>query len=116
MSISLDVHLLSGKSASLEVEADASLESLKQCAQSALGAGKGRLLNASGEVLDAASTVTEAKCKSGDVLTLHVNPVQLRTTGQAADSVRLPHSWVIDLWLHGVVPTVVVTVVPCSRS
>ena len=36
MSISVDVHLLSGKSASLDVEADASVESLKQRAQSAL--------------------------------------------------------------------------------
>ena len=30
MSISVDVHLLSGKRASLEVEADASVESLKR--------------------------------------------------------------------------------------
>ena len=36
MSISVDVHLLSGKRASVEVEADASVESLKQRAQSAL--------------------------------------------------------------------------------
>ncbi|CAE7837843.1 ilvG [Symbiodinium sp. CCMP2592] len=40
-----DAHLLSGKSVSLEVEADASIESLKQCAQSALAVGRGRLLN-----------------------------------------------------------------------
>ena len=83
MSLSLDVYLLSGKSASLEVEADASVETLQQCARSALVAGKGRLLNASGEVLDGAKTITEAKLQSGDVLTLHVNPVQLRPTRQA---------------------------------
>ena len=48
MSVSVAVHLLSGKSASLEVEADASIESLKDRAQSALGTGRGRLLNSSG--------------------------------------------------------------------
>ena len=36
MSVSVDVHLLSGKSASLEVEADEFVESLKQRAQSTL--------------------------------------------------------------------------------
>ena len=76
MSISLDVHLLSGRRASMEVEAEASVESLKHRARSALvGPGRGRLLNSSGEVLDGAQTITEAKLKSGDVLTLHVNQV-----------------------------------------
>ena len=43
MSISVDVHLLSGKRASVEVEADASVESLKHRAQSALaGPEQGR--------------------------------------------------------------------------
>ena len=80
MSVSVAVHLLSGKSASLEVEADASIESLKDRAQSALGTGRGRLLNSSGEVLDGAQTVKEGKLKSGDVLTLHVNQVQIKAT------------------------------------
>ena len=83
MSISVDVHLLSGKSASLEVEADVSVESLKQRAQSALGAGRGRLLNSSGEVLDGAQSVAEAKLMSGDVLTVHVKQVQINATRQA---------------------------------
>ena len=75
MSISLDVHLLSGKSASLIVETDASVESLKRLAQSALEAGKGRLLRSSGEVLDGASSVQEAGPRDGDVLTLHMKQV-----------------------------------------
>ena len=79
MSISVDVHLLSGKRASMQEEADASVESLKHRAQTAL-ASRGRLLNSSGEVLDGAQTVTEAKLRSGDVLILHVNQVQLKAT------------------------------------
>ncbi|OLQ15087.1 putative E3 ubiquitin-protein ligase HERC2 [Symbiodinium microadriaticum] len=79
MSISVDVHLLSGERAAVEVEADASVESLKHCAQSALAVpSRGRLLNSSGEVLDGAQTVTEADLRSGDVLTLHVNQVQIQ--------------------------------------
>ena len=65
MSISVDVHLLSGKRASVEVEVDASVESLKRRAQSALVVpGGARLLNSSGEVLDGAQTITEAKLMS----------------------------------------------------
>ena len=79
MSISVDVHLLSGKRASMQVEADASVASLKHRAQTAL-ASRGRLLNSFGEVLDGSQTVTEAKLMSGDVLTLHVNQVQLKAT------------------------------------
>ena len=80
MSISVHVHLLSGKSTSLEVDRDASVESLKHLAQSALAVPRSRrLLNSSGEVLDGAQTVTEAKLKSGDVLTLLVNQVQVKS-------------------------------------
>ena len=58
MSISVDVYLLSGKCASMEVEADASVESLKHRAQSELAVPRfARLLNSSGEVLDGAQTV-----------------------------------------------------------
>ena len=81
MSVFVNVHLLSGKLASMEVKADASVESLKHRAQSALVVpGRGRLLNSSGEVLDGAQTITEARLMSGDVLTLHVNQVQLKAT------------------------------------
>ena len=80
MAISVDVHLLSGRKASLEVDADASVESLNRCAQSALNAGKGRLLNSSGEVLDGASSIKRARLHHGDVLILHVKQVALAAT------------------------------------
>ena len=72
------VHLLSGKSATLKVETDASVESLKRLAQSALEAGgTGRLLRSSGEVLDGASSIQEAGLRDGDLLTLHMKQVAL---------------------------------------
>ena len=40
MLISVDVHLLRGKKKPLKVEADALVETLKHCAQSALGTGR----------------------------------------------------------------------------
>ena len=97
MSISVDVHLLSGKRAAVEVEAQASVESLKRRAYSALEVpSKGRLLNSSGEVLDGAQTVREAKLTSGDVLTLHVNQVQLKAVRNAPFRCirRTPRRWI----------------------
>ena len=116
MSISVDVHLLSGKSTSLEVEADASVESLKQRAQSALTTGRGRLLNSSGEVLDGARTLIEAKLKSGDVLTMHVNQVQLIATKHGGRFSAF--AWVMDVWSLGSVPTSVckISCEMCNRS
>ena len=79
MSMSVDVHLLSGKVASIVVDADESVESLKRRAQRALVVPKrARLLKPSGEVLDGAQTIAEAKLMSGDKLSLHVNQVQLK--------------------------------------
>ncbi|OLP94846.1 hypothetical protein AK812_SmicGene23073, partial [Symbiodinium microadriaticum] len=77
MSISVDVHLLSGKCASFDVEEDASVESLNYRAQSALVTGRGQLRKSSGEVLDGAKTIREAELMGGDALTLHVFQVQL---------------------------------------
>ena len=41
-----------GRAVSLEAEPDASIQSLKQRAQSALGVGNGRLLTSRGDVVD----------------------------------------------------------------
>ena len=48
MGISVDVRLISGRRAIVELEADASVETLRQRAQSALAVGRGRLLNSAG--------------------------------------------------------------------
>ena len=77
MPMSIDVHLLSGKMVSLEVEADESADSLSQRAQCALAVGKGRLLTSSGDVLDRETTIKRARLQSGDALTLHVKQVQV---------------------------------------
>ena len=47
MSLQIDVGLVSGRTVSLQVEPDASVASLSQSAQTALGVGKGRLLGSS---------------------------------------------------------------------
>ena len=75
MSISVDVHLLSGKSACLKVATDASVHSLMKLAQTALKVGRGRLLRSSGEVLDPVSSIKAARLQDGDSLTLHVKQV-----------------------------------------
>ena len=77
MSVSVDVHLMSGKMVSVEVEAETSVNTLRQRAQSALGVGNGRLLNSSGRVLPGTATIAEAKLQSGDVLTLRITQVLL---------------------------------------
>ena len=63
MSVAVDVQLLSGKKASVEVEADECVESLKRRAQSILATGKGKLLNSSGEALDGAATIRYQRIK-----------------------------------------------------
>ncbi|OLP80286.1 E3 ubiquitin-protein ligase HERC2 [Symbiodinium microadriaticum] len=68
------------RKASLEVDVDESVASLARCAQSALEARTGRLLNSCGEVLDGASSIKRARLQNGDVLTLQVKQVALAAT------------------------------------
>ncbi|CAE7743796.1 FTSH1 [Symbiodinium necroappetens] len=77
MPISVDVYLMSGKMVSLEVEGEASVNTLRLRAQSALGVGNGRLLNSFGRLLPERATIAEAKLQSGDVLTLRITQVLL---------------------------------------
>ena len=48
-----------------------------------LGVGRGRLLDASGNVVASCVSITEARLQTGDWLTLHVSRVQVFATGRA---------------------------------
>ena len=96
----------------MEVEADASVESLKQRAQRALVTGRGRLLNSSGEVLDGTKTITETRLRTGDVLTLHLSQVKLKATRRGSSFAALLGDKSVVTWGAA---TLVSTAVP-SRS
>ncbi|OLP93726.1 Ribosomal RNA large subunit methyltransferase I [Symbiodinium microadriaticum] len=66
---------MSGKSVSLQTEADGTVHELIKNARRALRVGKGRLLTSSGEMLDGSATVTQVHLQDGDELTLHVGHV-----------------------------------------
>ena len=84
MSVAVKVGLLSGKTASVTAGLDEKVETLmKRRAQTALGTGRGRLLDSGGSMLDACLLVEHAKLQNGDFLTLHVNRVQACATGAA---------------------------------
>ena len=75
--LTIEVTLLSGKRVSLEAGADESVESLKKRARKALAIGRATLLDSSGRVLDAASTLEECSLQSGDTLTLQRGSVRV---------------------------------------
>ena len=66
MSISVAVGLLSGKATILKAGLDEQVATLKCRAQTALGFGRGRLLDASGNVLDVSMPIKRAKLQEGD--------------------------------------------------
>ena len=76
MSIRLDVSLMSGRTVSVEADLDHSVHSLKRLAETALGVGRGQLMDSSGNVLPEQSTLKKAKLQSGDSLSLHLRRVQ----------------------------------------
>ena len=75
MSINVEVGLLSGKRASLQVNLSEDVEVLIQRARIALGVGKGRLLDSSGGVLDGCTPIKKARIQNGDSLTFHRSKV-----------------------------------------
>ncbi|CAE7941602.1 HERC1, partial [Symbiodinium sp. KB8] len=77
MSINVSVGLLSGETAKLEVCLNEEVERLKCRAETALGVGRGRLLDSSGSVLDTSVAVEDSTFRDGDVLTLHLSRVQV---------------------------------------
>ena len=80
MSITVDVGLLSGKTVAVKAGLDDKVETLKLQAQTALGVGRGRLLNSSGVVLDACSKIKDAGLQNCDSLTLHIKKDQVQAT------------------------------------
>ena len=83
MQISVTVGLLSGKAATLEAGLDEDVGNLKHRAQTALGAGRGRLLDAAGSVLDVRESIKRARLQSGNFLTLHISRAQVRADRSA---------------------------------
>ena len=66
MAIIVDVSLISGQRVSLEADLTASVQSLAERAQKALGVGRGRLLSSSGSFLDGDALLGAAKLQIGD--------------------------------------------------
>ena len=83
MSITVEVGLLSGKTVTLNACPDEQVETLKLRAQTALGVGNGQLVNSSGHVLDACSTIKDGRLRNGDSLTLHISRVQIQASDAA---------------------------------
>ena len=73
MSITVEVRLLSGKTATVQAGLEEKVEALKLRSQTALGIGKGRLVDPSGSVLDAAAQINSTGLQDGDSLTLHLS-------------------------------------------
>ena len=83
MSVSVEVGLLSGKKATVNAAKNEKVETLMLRARTELRAGKGRLVDTSGRVLDACTSIEDSMLLTGDVLTLHVGRVQMQA-GHAA--------------------------------
>ena len=87
MSVSVSVSLLSGRTASLEEDLDASVANLKRRAEVALAVGRGRLLNSSGDVLDETTTVKTARLLDGDTRHLQISRLQISSNTQASAAI-----------------------------
>ena len=77
MSVTMEVRLLSGRAALIEAGLDEELDALILRAQTVLGVRKGRLVDSSGQILDACALVRDTPLQNGDSLTLHISPVQV---------------------------------------
>ena len=83
MSITVEVSLLSGKTATVPAGLDETVETWAQRAQIALGVGKGQLLDSCGVVLARCAKTANLQIQNGDSLTLHVNRMQIHSSDQA---------------------------------
>ena len=78
MSITVEVGLLSGRTATVQVGLDEEVGTLKRRSLAALGVDNGRLLDPSGSILDDRSTIKKARVQNEACLTLlHACRVQV---------------------------------------
>ena len=77
MSISVEVRLLSGRTATVQAGLDEDIATLKLRAQTVLGVGKGRLADSAGSLLDTCGPIKDSSMRDGDSLTLQIIPVQV---------------------------------------
>ena len=83
MSLNVEVGLLSGKTATLNAGLDETVAPLKRRAETALGIGRGRLLDSSGSLLDLQAPIKKARVQDGDRIPLHRSPVQVQASGSS---------------------------------
>mmetsp|Transcript_54003 Transcript_54003/g.101301 ORF Transcript_54003/g.101301 Transcript_54003/m.101301 type:complete len:182 (-) Transcript_54003:39-584(-) len=101
MPVSLEVAMVSGRSTTLNVEADTSVDDLRHAAQESLDVGKGSLLSAAGDLLRGPTTVHQAGLRSGDRLMYNIRPCQKVECkgGQAAAEIQGDGS--VKTWGYG---------------
>ena len=80
MSITVEVGLLSGKTATVQARWEEDVKTLRLRAQSSLGVGRGRLLDSSGHYLDEGLQIKHTNVQTGHILGLHLNQVQAQFT------------------------------------
>ena len=83
MSVTVEIGLLRGKVVSVRAHRDEQVETLKLRAQTALELGKGLLVDSSGSVLDACSSIKDARLQNGDILTLHIKGIQVQASASS---------------------------------
>ena len=83
MSITVQVGLLSGKTATVTGGFHEDVETLMSRAQAALGVGRGRLLDSLASLLDAHAPIKDSRLQNGDFLFLQLSPVQACRTSAA---------------------------------
>ena len=88
-SITVTVGLLSGKTATVTASSDEEVGTLKRRAETALGVGRGRLLDSSGRVLDVCAPIGHAGLQNGDALTLQISNFQLQANRLGAFAATL---------------------------
>ena len=83
MAISVEVGLLSGKTATVQVTLSDTVQTLKRRAEISLGVGRGRLLDSSGSALDTRAEIMKSSLQTGDSLTLQLRQVHACATSSA---------------------------------